>query len=171
MILVTDGEESCHGDPKAAVQKLKDSGIDVTVNIVGFTLTGKEVQQQLSELAQSTGGRYYTAENGDALARALLLAAREKFPYAIYDAGGNEVAKGETGPLAEALPPGEYKVTVRAGDQELVKDHVKVALNSDTIIKVTPQEDHFVLLEEASRTPPPGASPAPSAAGSPVPAR
>ena len=38
VILITDGEESCKGDFAAAAKTLKDSGSNLTLNIVGFTL-------------------------------------------------------------------------------------------------------------------------------------
>jgi len=39
VILITDGEESCKGDFAAAAKTLKDSGLNLTQNIVSFTLT------------------------------------------------------------------------------------------------------------------------------------
>ena len=85
VILITDGEETCGGNPVKAAEELKNAGIPLTLNIVGFTLTGKRVQQELSAFAETTGGHYYTAQNGEALARALMIAATEKLADKLVD--------------------------------------------------------------------------------------
>ena len=38
VVVVSDGRESCGGDPEAAVRALRDQGFDVTVNVVGLGL-------------------------------------------------------------------------------------------------------------------------------------
>jgi len=97
VILITDGEESCQGDIAAAAKTLKDSGLNLTLNIVGFTLKSAPAQAQLGGLAESMGGHYYGASSGEAFARAVPLAEVDKLPYRILDAAGKEVAKGEAG--------------------------------------------------------------------------
>ncbi|MEW6665952.1 MAG: VWA domain-containing protein [Thermodesulfobacteriota bacterium] len=70
IILVTDGIEECQGDPCAAARELKDAGLDVAVNIVGFTLGEKE-GKALQCVTEITGGKYYAASNAAALTNAL----------------------------------------------------------------------------------------------------
>ncbi len=70
IILVTDGLEECQGNPCAAAQELKDAGLDVAVNIVGFTL-GAEEGKALQCVADITGGKYYAAGDAKALTEAL----------------------------------------------------------------------------------------------------
>jgi len=144
VIVITDGEESCHGDPVKAAAQLKASGLDIVLNIVGFT-TGQEVRRQLGGFAQATGGRFYGADNGPTLARALEMAAVERFPYSVQDATGKEVASGEAGEGAEELPAGEYRVVVTAGETSLKAEHVRVALAQQTTLRVALQNDQFVL--------------------------
>ena len=67
VILITDGEESCKGDIAGAAKTLKDSGLNLSLNIVGFTLKSAQAQAALGGLAESMGGRYYAAESGAAL--------------------------------------------------------------------------------------------------------
>ncbi len=43
VILVTDGQETCGGNPAKAIQKLAASGVDVRVNIVGFAVDDQKV--------------------------------------------------------------------------------------------------------------------------------
>jgi prenyltransferase/squalene oxidase-like repeat protein len=147
VIVITDGQETCHGDPVTAVQELKGAGIPVTLNIVGFTLKGKEkqdVEQMMRPFAEATGGHYYYAEDGEALARALSIAALNKFPYEVFDSSGQQVAKGQAGPLSESLEAGNYKVVVHAGDQELTEN---VALKSkvNTVLKVVRTGEKFTI--------------------------
>lgn len=144
VILITDGEESCKGDPVKAGAQLRAAGFNVTLNIVGFTLKGPQVERPLTAFAQATGGRYYGAASGEALARALLIAAVEGFPYKVFDAAGRLVAKGEAGALTDDLPPGDYKVVVQAADQVLVAG-VKVVAGRSTVVKVALKDGRFVL--------------------------
>jgi hypothetical protein len=145
VIVITDGEESCHGDPVKAAAQLKASGLDITLNIVGFTVTGQSVQKQLGSFAQATGGHFYAADSGPALARALQIAAVDRFPYTVTDAAGKEVAAGEAGSGADELPPGEYTVVVNAGGTSLKAEHVRVALAQQTTVHIAVKDEQFVL--------------------------
>jgi hypothetical protein len=145
VIVITDGEESCHGDPVKAAAQLKASGLDITLNIVGFTVTGQSVQKQLGSFAQATGGHFYAADSGPALARALQIAAVDRFPYTVTDAAGKEVAAGEAGSGADELPPGEYTVIVNAGGTSLKAEHVRVALAQQTTVHIALKDEQFVL--------------------------
>lgn len=152
VLVITDGQETCQTnvDPAKAAEQLTAAGIPVTLNIVGFTLQGKEkrdAEQLMRPFAEATGGHYYYAENGEALARALSLAALNKFPYEVLDSSGQQVAKGQAGPLSEALQPGEYKVVVHAGEQELT-EKVTVTAKVDTVLKVLRKGEQFVLEQQ-----------------------
>jgi Ca-activated chloride channel family protein len=73
-VLLTDGEETCHGDPCALAQALKKEGRDVTLHVVGYMLrhasepTGGQVARCLSEM---TGGLFISTETTDELVAAL----------------------------------------------------------------------------------------------------
>ena len=62
IILVSDGEETCHADPCAAAKALHDAGVRLTVNVIGFDVGTKE-RQQLECIARVSGGKYYDAAN------------------------------------------------------------------------------------------------------------
>jgi hypothetical protein len=145
VILITDGEESCKGDFAAAAKALADAGMSLTLNIVGFTLQSVPAQAQLTTLAESTGGHYYGAPDGQALARAVLLAAVDRLPYRILAATGKEVAKGEAGRAdAHELPPGGYTVVMTAADRE-VRTPVTLALAQDVTLRAVVKADILVL--------------------------
>jgi len=55
--LVSDGIETCGGDPVAVAKQLGDSDITPIVNVVGFGVDG-EGQRQLKQVAEAAGGRY-----------------------------------------------------------------------------------------------------------------
>lgn len=70
LVLVSDGKETCKGDPCALVKSLKDKGIKLKVHVVGFDVTDAE-KEQLACIAEAGGGKYFTARNADQLAGAL----------------------------------------------------------------------------------------------------
>ena len=74
IILVTDGLEECKGDPCAAAKEVKSTGLDVAVDVVGFTL-GDEEAKAVQCITEATGGKYYGAADVEALTTALQEAA------------------------------------------------------------------------------------------------
>ncbi|RUU47703.1 VWA domain-containing protein [Mesorhizobium sp. M6A.T.Ca.TU.002.02.2.1] len=71
VILITDGLETCNGDPCALGKELKAAGVDFTVDVVGFGLTADE-GRQVACLADNTGGKYIQASDEQALQNALV---------------------------------------------------------------------------------------------------
>ena len=128
-----------------AAAALRASGLDIRLNIVGFALKDPKVQKDLSGFSQATGGLFYPADNGATLGDALMLAAVQSFPYAIYDATGRVVASGEAGRGGEQLPPGDYKVVVKAGSRELVAPRVGVAVGQSITLTIAMKNGQLVL--------------------------
>jgi len=60
--IVSDGVETCDGDPVAAAGQLQSQNIKAKVNIIGFNVDN-EGQQQLKQVADSGGGEYVTVED------------------------------------------------------------------------------------------------------------
>jgi len=144
VILITDGEESCQGDAKAAAAEIAGAGVNLTLNIVGFTLTGENVVAELSALAGSTGGRYYSAQDGAQLSRAVKLAALHRLPYDVLTQSGTIVASGVTSELSRELPPGKYRIRIDALGQQL-EEQLSIAPGETTTISLGVVEDKFVL--------------------------
>ena len=149
VILITDGEESCKGNAKSAAAQIKSSGVKVALNIVGFTLTGKAVESELAGLAGSTGGRYYSAQDGAQLSRAVKLAALTRLPYDVLDRSGKLLASGQTSELSRELPPGEYRVRVDALGQRL-EEPLTIVPDQTTTLTLGVEGDRFVLKRPAS---------------------
>jgi hypothetical protein len=144
VILITDGEESCKGDATAAAAELQAAGLDVTLNVVGFTLDGEQAEAELGTLAGSTGGSYYRAEDGAALTRAVLLAAMQRLPYDILDAAGNVLVSGQTSELSRELAPGSYRLRIDALGQ-LLEEPLDIVANETTSLGLGVDGDRFVI--------------------------
>jgi len=70
IILVTDGLETCAGDPCALAASLAAEGIDIRAHVVGFGLSAVEVAA-LSCITDQTGGMLFQTSSGAELAQAL----------------------------------------------------------------------------------------------------
>ena len=72
VILVSDGEETCHADPCVLGQELEKLGVDFTAHVIGFDIEkGSKAHAQLQCLATSTGGKYLDARNAEDLNKAM----------------------------------------------------------------------------------------------------
>jgi Ca-activated chloride channel family protein len=79
VVLITDGIETCNADPCALASELEKAGVDFTVNVVGFGLS-KEEGAAVQCLADNTGGKYLSADDGDALKDAIDVAVNDAPP-------------------------------------------------------------------------------------------
>ncbi len=70
VILITDGLETCEVDPCALGSELESQGIDFTTHVLGFGLSDEE-GRQVACLAENTGGKYLSAQDGVDLVEAL----------------------------------------------------------------------------------------------------
>ncbi|MFC7337917.1 VWA domain-containing protein [Haloferula chungangensis] len=70
ILLITDGLETCDGDPCAVAKELIAKGIKVRAHVVGFGLTKAEADS-LSCIAALTGGKIFNPSNGEELLNAL----------------------------------------------------------------------------------------------------
>ncbi len=62
LYIITDGIETCGGDPVLAAQNLKDSGADVVLGIIGFNVDAQQ-NRLLQDIAKAGGGYYSTASD------------------------------------------------------------------------------------------------------------
>jgi Ca-activated chloride channel homolog len=125
IVLVSDGVDTCAPpDPCEVARELAKSGIDLRVHAIGFDVDGP-ARQQLTCLAQATGGTYVDAADGASLASALnrvtQQALRSYQPVGIPVQGTGTpdgAPKVETGNYLDRIGPGEkkyYAVDVPAG--------------------------------------------------------
>ena len=72
IILISDGLETCGGDPCQLAQSLLNSGVNLKIDVVGFGVRDDwAAQEQLMCIALNTSGRYYSAENDSDLTKGL----------------------------------------------------------------------------------------------------
>ncbi len=62
LVLVSDGIETCNGDPCAVAANAARSGVDMKVHVVGFDVEG-ETRAQLECIAKNGGGTYFDASD------------------------------------------------------------------------------------------------------------
>jgi Ca-activated chloride channel family protein len=130
IVLVSDGEETCGGDPCALAEALKASDSEVTVHVVGYAVD-KVTREQLQCIAQVSGGTYHDAEDQggllDALEEALAAAVAETIlrveilgpdgieqytPARLYKPGTDQLLSGYQTWIDNAVPPGTYDLVV-----------------------------------------------------------
>ena len=66
VILVSDGESNCDGDPCETAKSITQQGFQLQVQTVGFAIS-EAGRQELECVADATGGRYFDVTEGDAL--------------------------------------------------------------------------------------------------------
>lgn len=71
IVLISDGKETCGGDPAAVATRLRAKGINITTHVVGLGVNEEE-KAQLSGIAAAGGGKYYAANNADELKKSLV---------------------------------------------------------------------------------------------------
>jgi hypothetical protein len=129
VILLTDGEETCGGDPAAAIDKLKKSGMAVRVNIVGFAIDDAKLAATFRHWADAGSGAYFDAQGAAALNAAMTQAMRPGFE--VVDAQGAVVDEGLAGGEPVRVLPGNYTVRLagrKAGQSVAVKAKEKTAV-------------------------------------------
>ncbi len=122
VILVTDGLESCNGDPVAEAANFVHSAPQRMVHVIGFAIGDQDASNKLREIAVSGQGLYFDAANSAQLAESLRQTI--VLNYQVVTADGAEVAAGTLGqPEPIELQPGTYKLKINANpplEQELV---------------------------------------------------
>ena len=70
VLLISDGVETCGGDPCAAVAAMRGKGTKLVVHVIGFDIRGAAVEQ-LQCIARAGGGSYFQANDTSGLQQAL----------------------------------------------------------------------------------------------------
>ena len=132
VILVTDGEETCDGDPALAIRELRSVGSDVRVNIVGYAIDEAALRETFASWAAIGGGQYLNAPDAEQLSKAMRQALA--IPFEVY-AGDTLMATSVTGATRLTLPSGDYQIRFRRDGQEQKKD-VTVPSESGVDVKL-----------------------------------
>ncbi len=126
IVLVSDGEETCHKDPCGFVKGLKDSGMKFVLHVVGFGVTQNE-EKQLRCLAQAGGGSYFPAGDAKGLLSAL------------------ESVRKDLEVKVEAARTKTVRASSRLG--KFLLKVPKSAVSSLAVLKIIRQSDNTVVKE------------------------
>jgi len=141
LLLVSDGIETCKGDPVASAKALIDSGLDLRIHVVGFDISrNMPARDQLIAIAKSTGGLYFDANNSAELRQAMSIAA--PFSYTVFDESGNAVFEGRIGQDGPSLPAGVYTVVIDTNPL-ITMSNVVVKDQATTLITVEQENGGF----------------------------
>jgi Ca-activated chloride channel family protein len=139
VVLVSDGLETCQGDPCKLAADAKKAGLNFVLHVIGFDVS-KMTVAQLECVAQAGGGQYFGAQNAEELSAALtgtvappVLPDSRLSVKAIADGkltdvvvivnragtsasvgGGRTYEAAETNPRVLPLAAGDYDVVVTA---------------------------------------------------------
>jgi hypothetical protein len=131
IVLVSDGKETCKGDPLLAAKRLAGKGI--TIHAVGFVVD-TAARMQLQNIARATGGTYFDAPVGPELPdrlKAAFAACKQvaKLPAKPQPGklrttsatwlGSHAVFNAETGDKIGALDSSTREITLPAGIYEV----------------------------------------------------
>lgn len=111
VILLTDGEETCNGDPEAVIADLIAQGINVRINIVGFAIDDAALENTFKRWAEVGGGAYYSAANANTLTTELEKSTRVGFE--LLDNTGSVIASGNVGENPIEVLPGQYNLRLK----------------------------------------------------------
>ncbi len=149
IILVSDGIESCGGDPVQAARSLRDQGI--VVHLIGFGLgsAADEDTASLRAVADASGGRYVKASS----ARELELALAETVATSFSVFRGNaEVASGSLGSAdVMLLPEGQYRVQLNSSPP--IETFVELAPRDQLTLTMDKFGDEVSPVEQRGRLP------------------
>ena len=111
IVLVTDGEETCGGDPAAAIERLRKAGIGTRVSIVGFALDDEKLATTFRRWSDAGGGAFFDAKDAAGLDKSLTEAMRPGFE--VQNAQGQVIASGLVGGDAVQVPAGNHTVRIK----------------------------------------------------------
>jgi len=124
VILVTDGEETCEGNPEEVIDQLIEQGIDVRLNIVGLAIDDEELKAQFNQWSNQGGGQYFDSDNSESLKKSISQAL--KTPVSVYALSGELIKEGVVNGEALELPAGTYQIKIYGNETKVIDNyHIK----------------------------------------------
>lgn len=124
IVLMSDGEESCGGDPCEVAAELDARNIELRIHTIGFAADA-ETRAQLQCIAEVTGGSYFEARDTEGLRQALRAATAPITGSIAVVRSDGEIAAGISFSVTNSagepagtvvgsgsFQPGDYTVTV-----------------------------------------------------------
>lgn len=110
IVLLSDGEPTCKPDPCDVARNLRKSGVDLKVNVVGLSVSGR-ARSTLQCIANAGGGTYYDVSSPDELASSLVSVSVRALRE--FRLSGKPVVGGTSTTDPLALAPGRYTDTTQ----------------------------------------------------------
>ncbi|MBX9690685.1 MAG: VWA domain-containing protein, partial [Candidatus Obscuribacterales bacterium] len=112
LILISDGAETCGGDPCAYIDRLSRIGVKMKVDIVGLGLKrDKQAQDQLNCIAQKSGGKYYDANTSAELVNSITNSVKQAISGKVLTKVSSPAIKDVIPADLSPLLPGNSKST------------------------------------------------------------
>ena len=142
VVMISDGKETCQGDPCAAVREARAGGVKMQVHVIGFDVTPEETTQ-LKCIAEAGDGKYFAAANAAELRKALTQVKQEVSPAEVKPSVAQaqpsatpspakpkqqvlfeeKFDRDELGELYEVLNPDPNRLTLNDGKLLIVATH------------------------------------------------
>ncbi len=156
IILVSDGEETCGGNPCNIADKFKNEKSAVTIHVVGYDVNEK-TREQLNCIAQTSGGVYFDAQDATGLLQSLEKAMEATISETILrvevqkpngNKEGEDISLYKTGTNLEqkigrylcwkdiAAPPGNYDLVIESLPWILYKN-IKIEKKLTTVVRLS----------------------------------
>ncbi|TDQ43028.1 vWA domain-containing protein [Aureibacillus halotolerans] len=148
MYIVSDGAETCGGDPVAEAREFAEKNDQNTVNIIGFDVDS-EGENQLKKVAEAGNGKYYAADSPEELTKQMtyqwvpsMLDIKEVDRFSI---GGNWSEAWRSLDLKEATLPVSSAISDRS---QLIRKVIRKMENMEMISDETKEE--LLAINEAN---------------------
>jgi Ca-activated chloride channel family protein len=157
IILVTDGIETCGGDPCALAAELEAANASFTAHVVGFDLRTPSERARVACIAERTGGLFVPAANAEELAGALARATEARPATAVPPAVLRGIGLRATNGVGGATLADASFTVLREGDETPVHEGGATRLPlrpGRYVITATTGERIGTLTAEITATPP-----------------
>jgi hypothetical protein len=170
IILVSDGEETCGGDPCKVAEALKASNSRVTIHVVGYNVE-EVARKQLQCVANASGGMYRDAASADLLREALTGAlqvadaktflrletvgpnnVQVKTKFALYKVGAKDLIAGYNAWADNPVTPGVYDIVIETLPR-MIYSNVNITEGSTTLIRLNVGAFEFASVAGESPNP------------------
>ena len=142
VILVSDGDETCNGDPSQVAAQIHASNPRIRIDVIGFNVGPEEWRARLSAIARLGGGSYFDAHDAEQLTTALQESIQ--LSYQVLDAEERQVGVGSVGGAPLSLPPGRYRLQL-AADEPITVD-AQITSGQTTLFRLEDDGTQLVLV-------------------------
>lgn len=144
IVLLSDGEPTCSPDPCKVAKDLRAQGVDLTVNVVGLSVSGK-ARDALRCIADAGGGTYYGVDKPDELASSLVTTSVRAFRE--FSISGTPVVGGTSSGDPTAIKPGRYTDETIGADAPRHYS-VDVPSKGGVVVSMTGRPEHKEAIVE-----------------------